>query len=1068
VTDFGLAKADGGDGLTQTGDIVGTLRYMAPERFQGKSDPRSDLYGLGVTLYELLTLRPAFDEADRNRLLARVLHEEPPRPRKVNPEVPRDLETVVLKAIAKEPRQRYASAAELAEDLRRFLADRPVKARRASALERLWRWVRRNPALAAALGVVVALLLTVAVVAAWDAWRLHGEQQATRRQLYGARVAQARASRRSRALGQRFESLATLEQATGLARQLHLPEADFLELRSEVIASLALPDMRVIKKWDGWPEGTTHVAFDDRFERYVRVDRQGSISVRRLADDGEICHCPSGIGDCWPALSPDGRFLLVFEGPRCRVWELSAPKPRLILREEKTYTSGAFSPDSRLFALAQTDGSISLYELPSGRPLRRLDAGPVPVHLAFQPDGRQLALACQDRAQVRDLQTGKVSAEFRYPAAAGPFVAWHPGGKTLAAVGGDLIIRLWDVATGKPTVQLEGCKDAGIGFWFNRAGDLLAGNGWDRTLRLWDSRTGQMFLQARANWIEPPISRDGLLAADSKDGKLRLWEVAASQAYRTLVRNPVLGKGRYSTCAVDPQGRLLAGGMDDGVGFWDFRTGAPLDFVPLVQAWGVFFETSGALLTGDAAGPFRWPVRPDPAAPESLRIGPPQRLPLPGSFYASSPDGRVVAGGQRRGAMVWRRDRPGGLLRLPDHYDVRSVSVSPDSRWVATGSHWGTGARVWDAATGRPVADLLPTQPTVYVYFSPDGKWLATAPIGGVCRLWAVDSWQEGPSPGVTNGAVAFSPDGRLLAVETGQNTIRLLDPDTGREYARLEDPNQDRSSSMAFSPDGTQLVVNGEGQSLHVWDLRVIRAELAQRNLDWDLPPYPPASDPPDAPPVRVALDLGWLRGAAPAAAGQWDEAAAAYDQAVVQCPEDWQSWYHAALVHLLRDDADGYRRLCAGALAHFDGTEDPLAAVYLAWAGALDAQAKVDPARLLRLAERATAADPDSYLMLRSLGAALLRAGRPEAALQRLNKAAGVQKECPTTWLLLALAHQRLGHTDEARKWLRQAQQWIDPAAPDKPAGDVALPGPDSLAWTERLGVQRLRREAEALMPH
>jgi WD40 repeat protein len=188
------------------------------------------------------------------------------------------------------------------------------------------------------------------------------------------------------------------------------------------------------------------------------------------------------------------------------------------------------------------------------------------------------------------------------------------------------------------------------------------------------------------------------------------------------------------------------------------------------------------------------------------------------------------------------------------------VSVSHDGRWVATGSWWGTGAKVWDAATGRLIKDLVPTQSMVGVRFSPDGKWLATT-AGGVCRLWAVDSWQERPSPGPTSGAVAFSPDGKLLAVETGQNTVRLLNPDTGREYAQLEDPNQDRAHwHIAFSPDGAQLVVNGEGQSLHVWDLRAIRAELAQRGLDWDLKAFDPAKDLPAAGSLRVSVDLGEL----------------------------------------------------------------------------------------------------------------------------------------------------------------------------------------------------------------
>ena len=140
ITDFGLAKVEGLDELTSQGDIVGTLRYMAPERFRGEADGRGDVYGLGLTLYELLTLRPAFAESERARLIDRVLHEEPPRPRNLEPHIPRDLETIVLKAIAKEPARRYPTAAALAEDLRRFLDGRTLEARRRSLPGRLWRW----------------------------------------------------------------------------------------------------------------------------------------------------------------------------------------------------------------------------------------------------------------------------------------------------------------------------------------------------------------------------------------------------------------------------------------------------------------------------------------------------------------------------------------------------------------------------------------------------------------------------------------------------------------------------------------------------------------------------------------------------------------------------------------------------------------------------------------------------------------------------------------------------------------------------------------------------------------
>jgi serine/threonine protein kinase len=159
ITDFGLAKSEDAQELTATGDLVGTIRYMAPERFEGTSLPQSDVYALGMTLYELLTFRPAFDESNRARLIQRILHEDPPAPRRFEPRIPRDLETIVLKAIAPDSRRRYATAGGLAEDLHRFLEDRPIQARRSWLPERVWRLCRRNPAIAGLIGVIALLLL---------------------------------------------------------------------------------------------------------------------------------------------------------------------------------------------------------------------------------------------------------------------------------------------------------------------------------------------------------------------------------------------------------------------------------------------------------------------------------------------------------------------------------------------------------------------------------------------------------------------------------------------------------------------------------------------------------------------------------------------------------------------------------------------------------------------------------------------------------------------------------------------------------------------------------------------
>jgi serine/threonine protein kinase len=225
ITDFGLAKAEGTDALTHTGDIVGTLRYMAPERFDGWSDPRSDVYSMGVTLYELVTLQYLFQAPNRAKLIDRVMHDAPASPRKLDRKVPRDLETIILKAIAKEPAQRYASAELMAEDLRRFLADKAVLARRSSPPEQAWRWCRRNPQLAAASAVaVLGLLATVAILAVSNS-RIARTSQA----LAGA-LAEKEGALQS---AQRSEALAKLSAAEAVAQRSRA-EAGEAQVRAAV------------------------------------------------------------------------------------------------------------------------------------------------------------------------------------------------------------------------------------------------------------------------------------------------------------------------------------------------------------------------------------------------------------------------------------------------------------------------------------------------------------------------------------------------------------------------------------------------------------------------------------------------------------------------------------------------------------------------------------------------------------------------------------------------------------------------------------------------------------------
>lgn len=234
LTDFGLARTIRPDDVSMAGDVVGTLRYMAPERFSGQVDRRSDIYSLGLTLYELLTLEPAYSDTDRTHLIQRITHEPPPPPRRSNPQIPRDLETVILKAVAQDANHRYTSAEELADDLRRFLEDRPILARRANPVERLGRWCRRNKVVAGLTGMILFLLVLVAIVASIGYVRtktaLQGEEN--------ERVkAQANADLAVEAIDRIFERFSPNPTILRLRLRMESPEGETIEVPSTPVLS---------------------------------------------------------------------------------------------------------------------------------------------------------------------------------------------------------------------------------------------------------------------------------------------------------------------------------------------------------------------------------------------------------------------------------------------------------------------------------------------------------------------------------------------------------------------------------------------------------------------------------------------------------------------------------------------------------------------------------------------------------------------------------------------------------------------------------------------------------------
>jgi serine/threonine protein kinase/WD40 repeat protein/tetratricopeptide (TPR) repeat protein len=1150
ITDFGLAKAEGTDELTRTGDIVGTLRYMAPERFQGSSDPRSDVYSLGTTLYELLTLQPPFADSSRAWLVGRIAHEEPPRPRQVDRSIPRDLETIVLKAIAKEPGRRYQTAAELAEDLGRFLAGEPVRARRIGLWERAVKWIKRRPAVAALLAVSAAAALTLLVVTLVHNAQLSGAlqdaqnnlakaQRAERgmlRQLAITQVREAQARRNSGLVGRRFESLEALKTAAAHFRALgQFDEERALELRNEAIACLLLADLKPAREPAPDPGWSRPCAFDPTLQFYVvhsTVEGQpakgaagsGNLSVRRVADDQEMVHLPGfGVRAVAARFSPDGRYLAVhYEQKKryCYVWDLGRRVAILKVPLDEYESNPAFSPNSQLVALALPDYSIRIYELPSGAVWKDLPPGPPVRLLQFHPDGRRLAVVTGNTVQIRDRIDGKELATFDHPAKVHS-LAWRADGMVFATGCFDSDIYLWSVEdSGRLLRIVKGHLGSVFSVAFSRGGDLLVSDGWDSTSRLWDPRTGQQLLFMRGGMsFELGPNGEGLDFA---------WQEAGGPACRTFH-----GQKYLRHVALSPGGRLLASVGSAGVELWDLAANREGDkhlaTLPVGPSLAVHFDPKGSLITDSKhAGLQRWPVTPD-ASTGGLRIGPPEslglsaRAPLFGNNpdFALSADGRtVVHCPDHDHALVYDLDNPRRKLHL-EGPDLRHAAFSPDGRWLATGNWQGHGAKVWNAHTGEVVCDLdlyEPDEGAAWPAFSPDGKWLVVGTYGEH-RFWEVGSWQKRHGFARANGTkavarVAFTRDGKLLAVLHDVSEVRLLDPETGREFARLPAAG----CPQCFSADGSQLVTGGvRGGVFQVWDLRLIRRQLKELGLDWDLPAYPPPPEP--AKPLRVQV----LAAEPPApAAGPdaqaylergllfvqlreyvqaakdfrraneldpqgipWGEVVRAYDRVIERHRDDPELYHqrghaHAHLGQWEKSVRDHSRAIslapqrpdllaCRGRTYLRAGQKDRAAedfrkaggqkadlANQLAWelVTAPDPSQR-EPALALELAQQAVRQAPGEAPYRITLGVASYRAREWQAAVQALDEA---EKLAPGKYLgvnafFLAMCHQQLGDTARARDDYDRAVRWCQE-------------NQGKLSGTQQQELRAFRLEVEALL--
>jgi WD40 repeat protein len=746
VTDFGLAKAAGDSAdLTRTGDVVGTLRYMAPERFSGRGDFRSDVYSLGLTLYELLALRPAFQEKDRSRLIQQVTMTEPPRLDRLNPDVPRDLVTIIHKAIDRDAAHRYPAAADLAADLQRFLDDEPIHARRVAPAERFLRWCRRNPVVASLVAAVAVLLVGVAGVATVAAFRIAG--------------ARDEATRNAR------EALVAKESE---AAERQLAEANARESRQRLIQLQVANGTRLLDDGDlfgalPWLTGALTLDQGDpaRAERHrtriAAVLAQTPRLVHVWKHDHEVRHA---------AFSPDGRRVVTASRDgTARVWDVATGEPVTPpLRHGGSVLKAAFSPDSRRVVTACHDGTARVWDAHSGQ-----SVGPALPHAAmvqdvsFSPDGRWIVTATTDgTATVWDAVTGQPHSQPMKHRLWLHSVAFSPDGRQVVTASHDGTAQVWDAATGRPAAPRLVHGAAVISAAFSPDGRRVVTASDDHTARLWDAVTGQAVgspLEHGDRVLRAAFSPDGrYIATCSYDRTARVWDAATGK----VVSPPLTHLNSVRSALFSPNSRYVVTRSNDHTArIWEAATGWPVT-PPLRHSWLVssacFSPDGRRVVTASADGTVRmWDLVGRGEAPVTCRHD--QEV----SWFAFSPDGRSLVTASVDGtARVW--DAVSGQpVTGPLRHEraVSQASFSADGRRVVTASDDHT-ARVWHVATGRELIPPLRHQAgVVQATFSPEGERVLTASADHTAQVWDAHTVRTAPGwPSVAMTARSASSTG--------------------------------------------------------------------------------------------------------------------------------------------------------------------------------------------------------------------------------------------------------------------------------------------------------------------
>ena len=863
VTDFGLAKLET-DALTQTGDIVGTLRYMAPEQFQGVADARSDIFGLGLTLYELCTLKCAFD-TDQATLLSNVHERKITRPTRIDPNIPSDLEIIILKALETEPGRRYQTADDLKEDLARFSAGRPIRARRVSAFERTWMICRRNPLSASLVGCIAALLILLAFGSLRFAIMKSDQARAEihtrkliQKNLYESKLDQAKMRRLSRLKGQRVQSLAAIRNAAQLLDELDFSpqqrKSELLSLRNQAIASMAHTDLKVFQArqlLEDW--GTIQrVAVNDEATIACLANNQGAIKVIRLGDtannDQEWMTIPSpGMMVSHALMSPDGKYVatsnqrskhVVYENVMLYVWDLEHPSKPIF--EHSGLVDFEFTHDSKRLIFS-TPRDAQILDLAERKIVRTFDQFR-PRYVRLSQD--QNTLVVSERSAGKSVEVWDISGEpqqlSRLDVEEGISALDWDSSQEILAVGtlrGN-ILHWQQALEGEPNV-ISAQQNLIKRLHIHPSLNIVACDSPDATIRIVDLDANQLMLSVEETdrlWFGG-FTKDGKIGFGNDVKKVwGLWKLA--NPCLTVLKNP---DTKIHFAHVHPkQPDLFVQSSKRGFIFVDYRTRKRIGQVELEdenQVWDFRFSPDGTRLYTTGNHLRQWPLhlKIDDNHVYAMKVGEPEILASQQcTSLEVSPSGNRIAFANKFTPLILNLNS-GEQLQLVPHRGLDTLRFSTDGRWLATGTRLGKGVFLWDVETGELKHQILADNMSVSGTMHPtDPESFVTS--GGNVRFWQMSQLE---SPDTTEleaefgSYCQFSPDGSILAIKSKVDTILFCDPESRTTLAQLESLANKRIVDFEFSADGSHLLLSCFDDT-QIIDLNSVRSSLEELGLNW------------------------------------------------------------------------------------------------------------------------------------------------------------------------------------------------------------------------------------------